>query len=848
MTNQDNRSMDAADPSANSSSSHSTSAVQALRQKAEALARERFVRAPEDIAALSPEDIRKTLHELRVHQIELEMQNEELRTAQAQIGAGRARYFDLYDLAPVGYCTVSEKGLILETNLMAAALLGTTRTLLVKQPLSRFILKEDQDIYYLRRKQLFETGEPQECELRLVKPDGAKIWAHLTATAAQAEDGVPVCRVVLSDVTNRKREEELLERYKNIVSSTTDAIAYLDQNYRYILANNAYEDFSGVNRDDFVGMTVAEYLGKEVFEEKIKPNLDKCLNGEIVNYQEWFEYPTKGKRFVDVTYFPYRDENNHISGVIANTRDITEGKQAEEALKASEMRFKELLLNVPAVAVQGYAPDGTVSYWNRASETLYGYTAEEAFARNLPDLIIPPAMRDAVGEMIRRMVETGEAIPASEVELMRKDGSLVPVYSSHALVQLPGQEPELFCIDIDLTERKQAEAEREKLREQLFQSQKMESVGRLAGGVAHDFNNMLSVILGHAELALENLAPDHPVYADLKEIDSAGRRSAGLVRQLLAFARKQVIAPIALDLNETVEGMLKMLRRLIGENIDLVWLSGQRLWPVRMDPSQIDQILANLCVNARDAIDGIGRIAIETRNVTIGREHIDRSSFFVPGDYVLLAVTDDGCGMDPETLSHLFEPFFTKKEVGAGTGLGLATIHGIVHQNNGCIDVDTAPGRGTTFKIYIPRHQAASEAFAADGAGQPLNAPVSGGDETVLLVEDEPAILEIGKTFLERLGYRVLIAATPEEAIRLARQHTGDIHLLMTDVIMPEMNGRDLAVHVASLYPQIKCLFMSGYTADIIAGHGVLDDDVHFIQKPFSRAALAAKVREALLE
>jgi nitrogen-specific signal transduction histidine kinase/CheY-like chemotaxis protein len=394
----------------------------------------------------------------------------------------------------------------------------------------------------------------------------------------------------------------------------------------------------------------------------------------------------------------------------------------------------------------------------------------------------------------------------------------------------------------DITERKRAEAERENLQSQLSQAQKMESVGRLAGGVAHDFNNMLGIILGYADMILEQMDPDHPFHDKLMEIRKAGERSADLTRQLLAFARKQTVAPKVIDLNNTLEGMLKLLMRLIGEDIDLAWRPGKEVWPVHIDPAQVDQILANLCVNARDAINGVGKVTIETGNAVFDEDYCSVNTGFVPGEYAMLAVSDNGCGMDAETLSHLFEPFFTTKALGKGTGLGLATVYGVVMQNNGFINVYSEPGQGTTFKIYLRRHLAKAVSLTEK---EPDRAGLR-GHETVLLVEDEPAILRMTILMLEREGYTVIAAGVPGEAIRLANEHSGDIHLLMTDVVMPEMNGRDLAKNILSLYPHLKCLFMSGYTANVIAHHGVLNEGVNFIQKPFSLKDLGTKLREVL--
>jgi len=369
----------------------------------------------------------------------------------------------------------------------------------------------------------------------------------------------------------------------------------------------------------------------------------------------------------------------------------------------------------------------------------------------------------------------------------------------------------------------------------------MESVGRLAGGVAHDFNNMLGVILGHTELALGRVEPLHPVHADLEVIWKAAERSADLTRQLLAFARKQTVTPKVLDLNETVDKMLKMLQRLVGEDIELIWMPGSDLWQVKIDPIQIDQILMNHAANARDAI--AGKVSIETQNVIADVAYCTGHLGIVPGEYVMLAVSDNGCVMDRETLANIFEPFFTTKELGKGTGLGLAMVYGIVKQNKGAIYAYSEPGEGTIFKIYLPRYV---NKISSDYSALAPTESTMGGSEIVLLVEDESMLLEMFQAMLEKLAYTVLVAGTPGEAIRLAEEHAGEIHLLMTDVVMPEMNGRDLAKRLLSLYPNIKRLFMSGYTVDVIAHHGVLDEGMHFIQKPFTLKDLAIKVRKAL--
>jgi PAS domain S-box-containing protein len=394
----------------------------------------------------------------------------------------------------------------------------------------------------------------------------------------------------------------------------------------------------------------------------------------------------------------------------------------------------------------------------------------------------------------------------------------------------------------DITDHKRAESEGVALQAQLIQAQKMESIGRLAGGVAHDFNNMLCVILGLSDLLLARTDPSHPSFVLLGEIEKAATRSAMLTRQLLAFARRQTITPKVLDLNPTVAEMLTMLQRLIGEDVRLTWSPGEDLWRVKVDPSQIDQILANLCVNARDAIAGVGSIAIGTCNLTVDAAHCQGRPGLTPNDYVVLSVTDDGHGMDEAVRKHIFEPFFTTKEVGKGTGLGLATVYGIVKQNQGWIDVDTEPGRGTTFRILLPRDQSRVERRWPEGS-TPSGLP---GQETILVVEDEPAILTMTTTLLQQMGYLVLAAGTPSEAARLSGNVPGQIDLILTDVILPEMNGRDLARALRTSQPQMRTLFMSGYAGGASEDHAILEADAHFLQKPFSLKDLAAKVREAL--
>ena len=570
-----------------------------LRRRAEEIAQQKAAPSPENLEDLSPEQMGKMLHELRVHQIELEMQNEELRRAQLELEKAHDRYFELYDLAPVGYFTLNEKGVFLEANLTLAKLLGVARSALNGQPLSRFLGKEDQDVFYLFRKKLLATGEPQAWEQRMVKQDGTSFWAQLEAIAAQDSDdaahrdrpGSPVCRVVLSDIT----------------------------------------------------------------------------------------------------------------------------------------------------------------------------------------------------------------------------------------------------------ERKQAEAQRLDMERRLLHAQRMESLGVMAGGIAHDFNNMLSVIIGYSESILSSRSPADPLHRQLKEISAAANRSAELTRQLLAFSGRQAIAPRPMDLNAQLRSMEPLLRRTLGADISLEMNLAPGLWPVYLDPGQVYQIMANLAIHSRNTLPQVGRLTVETRNVASpGAVPSDAAS--LPGDHVQLTIRDNGCEMSPETLAHGFEPFYPTKSEDQGNGLGLAAVHGIVEQNRGSIRLENELGRGTAVTIAFPR-QLGKEQAAAPAAGAPGPA---GGDETVLLVEDEPQLRTLLTIILEGLGYRVLPAMSPGEALAICDKHLEPIHLLLTDVSMPEMNGKELFARISESNRAIKVLYMSGYNVAMLTNQGVLDLGIHFIQKPFAKETLARKLREEL--
>jgi PAS domain S-box-containing protein len=528
----------------------------------------------------------------------------------------------------------------------------------------------------------------------------------------------------------------------------------------------------------------------------------------------------------------------------------SETKRAEESLRKAHEIYRAAIAQAEAVPYQTDFMNNRYVFMGEGIETLTGYCATEfqpdRWSKITEENILLGETAGLTLEQAGALMRAGKINKwRSDLRIRSRQGE-IRWLADYAVAILDETGVPVGSLGIlqDITDRKRAEEERVAMQSQLTQAQKMESIGRLAGGVAHDFNNILQSILGYSQLLLDSLPPKEPTFEYADEILHEANRAAALTRQLLAFARKQTYLPRALDINDTIAGLLKMLKRLIGEDIDLLWKPGKETWMVKMDPSQVDQILANLVVNARDSIEGVGKIILETDNVEIDENYCADHLGFLPGQYVMIGVSDDGVGIDKETLAWIFEPFFTTKELGKGTGLGLPTVYGIVKQNNGFINVYSEPGGGATFHIYLPRHV---------GEEAPREEPrdsiaLTTGTETILLVEDDGSLLSLATQLLVQLGYTVLPADAPALALELARSHADPIDLLMTDVVMPGMNGRDLWRQLSVLRPGLKCLFMSGYTANVIAHRGVLEDDVHFLQKPFSREALAVKLREVLEE
>lgn len=511
----------------------------------------------------------------------------------------------------------------------------------------------------------------------------------------------------------------------------------------------------------------------------------------------------------------------------------------KEALMKSEERFSKAFRSSPASMVITDIVTGRIIDANERWLRMTGYSWAEISGRTTLELKIWQDVSVRAG-LAAQLLREG-TVKDFPCRIMTKSADVLDVLWSAEIITL-GEAKVALSLVYDNTEKNLAEKEQEKLQAQLLQAQKMESVGRLAGGVAHDYNNMLGVIIGHTELAMLNTEESGKIQRHLHGVLHAAQRSSELTQQLLAFARRQTIAPKVLDLNVLVATTLKMVRVLLGEKIEVVWFPGTESCLVKIDPVQFNQLLMNLCINARDAIAGDGRINIETQRVLVDKTYSASNTFFLPGDYVVLIVSDNGSGMDKKTQARIFEPFFTTKGTGKGTGLGLSTVYGIVKQNNGFINVYSEPGEGTAFKIYFPYYAGSAVEMRKE---EPASAPVK-PCETILVVEDEITLLDISTTMLVDLGYKVLAASKPAEAIRLGMEHAGTIDLLMTDVVMPGMNGRELESHIVKSNPHIQCLFTSGYTANVITHDGILDTDVQFIQKPFTLNELASKVRESL--
>ena len=683
------------------------------------------------------------------------------RRALEALEQSESKFRILFDGASDGMILLDlETRKFLMCNAMCLGLLGYTREEFLDLDIAALHPPEDVPFLLEQMEEFVNGNHSVRSNIRFRRKDGTILFADLSP-ALITLNGRKCSLLDFRDITERRRAEEALrqseERHRTILETAMDGFWVVDMQGCLLEVNDAYCRMSGYSEQELLGMRIPDLDANET-EEAATAHFQKIIaqgedrfesrhcrkNGSILYVEVTVQYkPAEGGRFV------------------AFLHDLTKRKQAEEALRTTQQIIEGIINTIP---VRVFWKDKNLAYLgcNAAFAHDAGFADPKDLIGKDDYQMVWRDHAETYRHDDRQVLESGQSRLLIEELQTTPEGNTITLLTSKLAMHNPkGEVVGIIGTYVDITERKQAEAEKAGLEAQLQQAQKMESVGRLAGGVAHDFNNMLAVILGYAEVALDQVSPGQPIHADLEEIRKAGKRAADLTRQLLTFARKQTVMPRILDLNEAVGGMLKMLQRLIGEDIQLRWHPKANLWPILMDPSQMDQILANLCVNARDAIADVGRITIETENRSIDEHYCAGHAGFAPGEYVLLAVSDNGCGMDKETLSHLFEPFFTTKEMGKGTGLGLATLYGIVKQNSGHIHVYSEVGHGTAFTIYLPRHAGASSQAGPERPSEPLLR----GQETILLVEDELSLLQLTATTLKRQGYTVLAASGPDEAI-----------------------------------------------------------------------------------
>jgi two-component system cell cycle sensor histidine kinase/response regulator CckA len=639
---------------------------------------------------------------------------------------------------------------------------------------------------------------------------------------------------------HKKAEQMLLnaaQQWRTIFDAIGDMVCLLDPQGKILRCNKAMANFLRKPFPEIINHTYSEIM------QCATPFIENCpfTRMKETRQRETVISQMHGRWF-DVAVDPLLDEEGSLLGAVQTMSDITKRKQAEEALRSSEEKYRAILENLE----DGYYEvdvAGNFTFFNDPECRILGYSREELIGVNNRDYTDPETAKK-VYEVFNKVYKTGEPVKRFEFEVIRKDRTRGFIEISVSLIRdAKGEGAGFRGIARDITERKREEEERNALQEQLSQFQKMETIGQLAGGVAHDFNNLLTVITGYTDLLLNSIKPNNPLYPDTIEIKKASEKAESLTRQLLAFSRKQALQPKVLDLNGLVSNMDKMLRRLIGENIQLVTVLTEDLGKIKADPGQIEQVIVNLAVNARDAMSDGGKLTIETANVKLDEQYTRTHISVIPGLYVMFSLSDTGTGITEEIKERIFEPFFTTKEKGKGTGLGLSTVYGIVKQSGGNISVYSEPGHGTTFKIYLPRADEDVESL------KPTEVSTESfqGSETILLVEDEEVVQRVTAVILQNGGYTVLEATDGEEALRLVQEHNGNpIDLVVTDVVMPRISGVRLAKYLFALCPKIKVLYMSGYMDNALIQQEILKPGMPYIQKPFTPEDLARKVREVL--
>ena len=831
-----------------------------------------------DVLLTACEDVVRANQDLRTNREELRAAKAEVEQRNARLAESERRYRLLFENASDAILVADDDAHYVDANRKAEALTGYAREELLRLCLTDLTPESVPDRGRVIHQKFLAAGS-MDGEYTIRRKDGVPVLVEFSASRI----GEGRNQAILRDVTERNRLQEVIRRERDeleervrqrtsdlaravqglqkevgerrraedalqrereflraVLENVEDAIVACDAGGTLTLFNRAARVLHGLPAETLPPTSWAERysLFASDGQTRLRPEqvpLFAALQGTMVRDVRIVVAPEgRMPRLMVVSGQILQDSQGNKLGAVVCMNDITERTAAEEALGRAERKYHDIFDN----AVDGIfqtTPEGRYLSANPALARMYGYDSPEELIREVEDIsrqiYVDPHCR---AEFIREMEAHGR-VTAFESQVRRKDGRIIWISeNSRAVRDDRGRllYYEGFLRDV---------SERKALEEQYRQAQKMEAVGQLAGGIAHDFNNLLTVINGYSEVLLSQLPANAPEREPLEEIGKAGARAAGLTRQLLAFSRKQVVQPRVLDLNHVVAEAGKMLARLIGEDVGLTTILDPALGPARADPGQVEQVLMNLAVNARDAMPAGGRLTIETANVELDEAYAKGHIGVRTGPYVLLAVSDTGVGMSEEVKRRLFEPFFTTKAPGRGTGLGLATVYGIVKQSGGAVGVYSEPGLGTTFKIYLPRLDGTAEA-----EGPPPSPATAAGTETVLLAEDEPAVRTLVRTVLQMHGYTVLEATDGPEALRLAGAHRGPIHLLITDVVMPGVSGRELAEQLTALRPEVRVLYASGYTDDAVVRHGVLEAQAVFLQKPFRPDDLVSKVRQVL--
>ncbi len=677
------------------------------------------------------------------------------------------------------------------------------------------------------RIRIMTEGGYQNLEQRFRKKNGDIIVGLVSAESIEINGTLCAIAAAVDITAQRKAEQRLRdseELYRRLFEVESDAMFLVDQDSGKILkVNPAAVHLYGYTEEELVSMNRVDLSAEPERTVQATTRMEPFTPLRWHRKKSGVVFPVE----ISNCYFDLKGRTVFVSAI----RDITERRAMEQALRTSEEKFSKAFRSNPAAISIVDLETDTFLEVNEPFEEMTGYRRDEVLGRKSSELGISAGARGR-DETLAKLLKEGR-LRNWECRFHKKDGALRVALLSLDLIDIDGKSCAIIA-GIDITERMQLE-------KQLRQAQKLESLGRLAGGVAHDINNVLTVINGYSDMMVRALQPDDPLYAQAREIKKAGERAASLTNQLLLFSRQKVIEPKPVDLNSIINESKKMLQRLIGEDIELTTTLDPALGNVLMDPGQIQQIILNLALNARDAMPNGGKLQITTGNAEVGPGDVTPHPDAIPGNYVVLTVVDNGVGMDEWTLQNAFEPFFTTKEYGRGTGLGLSTVYGIVRQAGGWIHVSSEMGRGSSFRVHLPRVEAVPVPEIATPAAEPLK-----GDETILVVEDHEDVRTLTVKILNSYGYHVIEASNGAEALAAARNHVGPIHLLLTDVVMPGMNGKELSDRLRQLQPDLKVLFTSGYTADVIARRGVLEENVAYLPKPFSPERLAAKVREAL--